>query len=71
MKVLYLGSNKKRNSRKDLNKIEARFTEGKCYKNVKILKINLIIWSKYRNNNEKWIFEMLMRTLQAIKSRVG
>ena len=29
MKVLYLGSNKKKNSGKDLNKIEVRFVEGK------------------------------------------
>ena len=28
MKVLYLGSNEKKNSRKDINKIEARFAEG-------------------------------------------
>ena len=29
MKVLHLGNNKKKNSEKDLNKIEARFAEGK------------------------------------------
>ena len=29
MKVLHLGSNEKKNSEKDLNKIEARFTERK------------------------------------------
>ena len=29
MKVLYLGSNEKKNSGKDLNKIEARFAEEK------------------------------------------
>ena len=29
MKVLYLGSNEKKNSGKDRNKIEARFAEGK------------------------------------------
>ena len=29
MKVLYLGSNDKKNSGKDLSKIEARFAEGK------------------------------------------
>ena len=29
MKVLHLGSNEKKNSEKDLNKIEARFTEEK------------------------------------------
>ena len=29
MKVLPLGSNEKKNSGKDLNKVEARFTEGK------------------------------------------
>ena len=29
MKVLYLGSNEKKNSGKELNKIEARFAERK------------------------------------------
>ena len=29
MRVLYLGSNEKKNSRKDLNMIEVRFAEGK------------------------------------------
>ena len=29
MKVLHLGSNKKKNSEKKLNKIEASFAEGK------------------------------------------
>ena len=29
MKVLYLGSNEKKNSGKDLNKIEAKFAERK------------------------------------------
>ena len=29
IKVLYLGNNEKKNSWKDLNKIEARFAEGK------------------------------------------
>ena len=29
MKVLYLGSNEDKNSGKDLNKIQARFAEGK------------------------------------------
>ena len=29
MKVLYLGSNEEKNSGKDLNKIEAKFAEGK------------------------------------------
>ena len=33
MKVLYLGSNEKKNSGKDLNNIEASFTEGKSKKN--------------------------------------
>ena len=28
MKVLYLGCNEKKDSEKDLNKIEARFAEG-------------------------------------------
>ena len=37
MKVLYLGSNKKKNSRKDLNKIEAWFAEEK--KKMNSLKI--------------------------------
>ena len=29
MKVLYLGSNEKKNSGEDVNKIEGRFDEGK------------------------------------------
>ena len=29
MKVLHLGSNEKKNSEKDLNKIEVKFAEGK------------------------------------------
>ena len=29
MKVLYLGSNERKNSGKDLNKTEARFAEGR------------------------------------------
>ena len=29
MKVIYLGSSEKKNSGKDLNKIEARFAKGK------------------------------------------
>ena len=39
MKVLYLESNKKKNSGKDLSKIEARFAEGKQKMNS--LKIKL------------------------------
>ena len=61
MKVFYLGSNETKNSGKDLNKIEARFTEEKqkmnslkkSCKGDKMLKGNLIIWSKYRWNIEK------------------
>ena len=68
MKVLYLGSNEKKSSGKDLNKIEARFAEGKQkanslkikLQNVKMLKGNLVTWSKCRWNIEKWIFKKLM-----------
>ena len=49
MKVLYLGSNENKKSGKELKKIEI------CWKEVekvlfenKILKENLIAWSKYR-----------------------
>ena len=34
MKVLYLGSNEKKNSEKELNKIEARFVEKKQKMNI-------------------------------------
>ena len=39
MKVLYLGSNEKKNSGKDLNKIGAKFAEGK--QKINSLKIKL------------------------------
>ena len=39
MEVLYLGSNEKKNSGKDMKKIEARFAEGKQKANS--LKIKL------------------------------
>ena len=65
MKALCLGSNEKKNSGKELYKIEARFAERKYKINslkiiVKMLKGNLIIWSKYRRNIERWIFGKLM-----------
>ena len=34
MKVLHLGSNEKKNSEKELNKIEARFVEKKQKMNI-------------------------------------
>ena len=50
---------------KNKDKTEARFAErnqkiNSLKKNVKMLKGNLIIWSKYRWNIEKWIFEKLI-----------
>ena len=48
MKVLYLGSNEKKSSGKDLNEIEAIFAEGKQKMNS--LKIKL---QKYQNVNVK------------------
>ena len=49
--LLYLGSNEKKNSRKELKKTVARLAEWKQKKNslklnVKMLKGILIIWSK-------------------------
>ena len=68
MKVLYLESNENKNSGKELNKIEARFAEGKQKinslkikpKNVRMSKGNLIIQSKQSWNIKKWIFGKLM-----------
>ena len=56
MKVLHLGSNEKKNSEKDVKKIEARFAEGKQKMNSLKMKLQkcynvkekLLIWSKYR-----------------------
>ena len=63
MKVLFLGSNEKKNSGKELKKIEIcwKKVENELLekKNVKTLNGNLIIWSKYRWNIEKWIFGKL------------
>ena len=69
MKVLHLGVNENKNSGKYLNKIEAKvcWMKGSWkwivwkwrYKNVKMLKRNLIIWSKLQNI-EKLIFGKLM-----------
>ena len=86
MKVLYLGSNEKKNPGKELNKIEARFSKRKqkinsLKVNVKMLEENLIICSKYRQNIEKCIFGKLisltflmkkLRNLQAggVKTRL-
>ena len=62
MKVLYLGSNEKKNSGKDLTRLKQQgLLKGsrkwivwkKSYKNVRILKGNLIIWRKYKWNIEK------------------
>ena len=39
MKALYLGSNEKKNSGKELNKIEARFAEGNQKMNFLKLKL--------------------------------
>ena len=64
MKVLYLGSNQKNNSGKELQKIEIYWKEVESElfekkKNVKTSKENLIIWSKYRWDVDKWIFGKL------------
>ena len=48
---------------KSKDKIEARFAERKQKMNslnIKMLKENLLIWSKYRQNIEKWIFGKLI-----------
>ena len=48
---------------KNKDKIEARFAERKQKMNslnIKMLKENLLIWSKYRQNIEKWIFGKLI-----------
>ena len=59
MKVLYLGSNEKKNAGKsqgqDWSKIYWNEIENEQFEH-KILKGNLIRWSKYRWNIEKWIF---------------
>ena len=65
MKVLYLRSNETKNSGKEPNTIGANQLKGTrkwivWKENVKMLKRNLIIWSKYRWNIEKWIFGKLM-----------
>ena len=39
MKVLYLGGNEKKNSGKDVNKIEERFAEGKQKMNSLKIKV--------------------------------
>ena len=64
MKVLYLGSNQKNNSGKELQKIEIDWKEVESElfekkKKVKTSKENLIIWSKYRWDIDKWIFGKL------------
>ena len=63
--LLYLGSNEKKNSRKELNKIEARLAEWKqkmnsLKLNVKMLKGILIIQSKCRCYTETCILGKLM-----------
>ena len=48
---------------KSKDKTEARFAERKQKMNslnIKMLKENLLIWSKYRQNIEKWIFGKLI-----------
>ena len=66
MKVLYLGSNEKK-KKKNAGKEQGRDWSKICWKEVeneyfeqKMLKGNLIIWSKYRWNIEKWIFGKLI-----------
>ena len=51
MKVLYLGSNEKKNSGKDLNKIEARFAEGKQKMNSLKIKLQKCYNCKRKLNN--------------------
>ena len=71
MKVLNLGSNKKKKSGKDLIKIEGRFAEGKQRVNslevvlqtVTMVNGKLIIWSKHRWNIGKCILRKFMRKL--------
>ena len=63
MKVLYLESNEKKNSGKELKKIEARLAERKQEINslkIKMLKGILAKSSKYRWNIENWILGKLM-----------
>ena len=55
-------SDEEKNSGKELEKIEicCRKQKMNCLKkNVKTLKENLIIWSKYRRNIDKWILGKL------------
>ena len=63
MKVLYLRSNQKNNSGKELQKIEIYWKEVEKElfekKNIKTSKENLIIWSKYRWDIDKWILGKL------------
>ena len=63
MKVLYLGSNEKKNAGKeqgqDWMKICWKEAENELFEH-KMLKGNLIIWSKYRQNIEKLIFGKLI-----------
>ena len=63
MKVLYLGSNEKKNAGKEQGQDGSKI----CWKEVenqqfehKMLKGNLIIWIKYRWNIEKWILRNLI-----------
>ena len=54
---------KRKIQEKNKDKIEARFAERKQKMNslnIKMLKENLLIWSKYRQNIEKWIFGKLI-----------
>ena len=69
MKVLNLGSNKKKNSGKDLIKIEGSFAEGKQRVNslevvlqtVTMVNGKLIIQNKHRQNIGKCILRKFMR----------
>ena len=65
MKILYLGSNETKFEEKKWTKLKQgllkRSRKWINWKyNVKILKGNLIIWSKKRWNIEKLVFENLM-----------
>ena len=53
MKVLHLGSNEKKNLEKDLNKIEARFAEGKQKMNGLKLKLKKIKMLEGNNKMEQ------------------
>ena len=57
MKVLYLESNKKKNSGKDLSKIEARFAEGKQKMNslkIKLQKCYNVKGKLYNMEKQRW-----------------